>query len=95
MDLDTGEIVGEHTGIHKWTLGQRSRIQSLPEPSFIGRKNVENNIIYVVSLMESIIKLAAETISVGSRNKSSLFIHHFMYHIRGPLDSLGASGASK
>ncbi|ENN74530.1 hypothetical protein YQE_08854, partial [Dendroctonus ponderosae] len=48
VDLDTAEIVGEHTGIHKWTLGQRSRLESLPEPFFICGKNVENNIIYVV-----------------------------------------------
>ncbi|ERL95676.1 hypothetical protein D910_00106, partial [Dendroctonus ponderosae] len=54
VDLDTAEIVGEHTGIHKWTLGQRSRLESLPEPFFICGKNVENNIIYVVSLMKSV-----------------------------------------
>lgn len=49
MDIDTGKIVGEHKGIHHWTLGQRSRLHGLPEPYFIAKKDVERNIIYVVS----------------------------------------------
>ncbi|XP_071054112.1 mitochondrial tRNA-specific 2-thiouridylase 1 isoform X2 [Onthophagus taurus] len=47
IDIDTGEIVGKHNGIHHWTLGQRSRIAGIPKGYFIAQKNVENNSIYV------------------------------------------------
>ncbi|CAG9765644.1 unnamed protein product [Ceutorhynchus assimilis] len=47
VDIDTGQIVGEHKGIHKWTLGQRSRLPGLPEAYFTCKKNAEDNIIYV------------------------------------------------
>uniref|UniRef100_A0A6P7GR48 tRNA-5-taurinomethyluridine 2-sulfurtransferase n=1 Tax=Diabrotica virgifera virgifera TaxID=50390 RepID=A0A6P7GR48_DIAVI len=49
VDIDTGQIVGHHNGIHQWTLGQRSRISGVPEAYFIARKDVERNIIYVAS----------------------------------------------
>ncbi|XP_057657492.1 mitochondrial tRNA-specific 2-thiouridylase 1 [Diorhabda carinulata] len=49
VDIDTGKVVGKHEGIHKWTLGQRTRISGLPVAYFVGRKYVENNIIYVAS----------------------------------------------
>ncbi|XP_066143682.1 mitochondrial tRNA-specific 2-thiouridylase 1 [Euwallacea fornicatus] len=48
IDIDTGQVVGEHQGIHQWTLGQRSRVHGIPEPYFICQKNVKENIIYVV-----------------------------------------------
>ncbi|XP_066245078.1 mitochondrial tRNA-specific 2-thiouridylase 1 [Euwallacea similis] len=47
IDIDTGQVVGEHQGIHQWTLGQRSRVHGLPEPYFICQKNVEENVIYL------------------------------------------------
>lgn len=49
VDIDTGKVVGKHEGIHKWTLGQRTRISGVPVAYFVGRKDVENNIIYVSS----------------------------------------------
>lgn len=48
IDIDSGAVVGSHNGIHQYTLGQRSRLQTIGEPYFIGRKDVKNNIIYVV-----------------------------------------------
>ncbi|XP_050305844.1 mitochondrial tRNA-specific 2-thiouridylase 1 [Anthonomus grandis grandis] len=47
VDIDTGEVVGEHKGLHQWTLGQRSRLHSLPDAYFICRKSLQDSIIYV------------------------------------------------
>ncbi|KAL1512866.1 hypothetical protein ABEB36_002378 [Hypothenemus hampei] len=47
IDIDTGETIGEHKGLHQWTLGQRSGLHGLPDPYFVCRKNVDDNIIYV------------------------------------------------
>ncbi|CAG9853894.1 unnamed protein product [Phyllotreta striolata] len=47
VDVDTGKVVGQHRGVHQWTLGQRSRLQGLPLAYFVARKDIERNIIYV------------------------------------------------
>ncbi|CAF4855630.1 unnamed protein product [Pieris macdunnoughi] len=49
IDIDTGHIVGEHTGIHKWTIGQRCCLRSFKDAYFIFKKDVVSNIIYVVA----------------------------------------------
>lgn len=49
VDIDTGLQVGEHNGIHQWTLGQRSRIAGVPQGYYIAEKDVSTNTIYVVS----------------------------------------------
>lgn len=35
VDVDSGKIVGKHTGKHHWTLGQRARIETLGKPYYI------------------------------------------------------------
>ncbi|KAL3288608.1 hypothetical protein HHI36_003045 [Cryptolaemus montrouzieri] len=45
IDVDDGKVVGQHEGIHQWTLGQRARISGLIEAYFISRKNVKENTI--------------------------------------------------
>nr|CAI5842711.1 unnamed protein product [Callosobruchus analis] len=47
VDIDTGEVMGKHKGLHQWTLGQRARLQGLSMAYFIAKKDVEKNIIYV------------------------------------------------
>jgi tRNA-specific 2-thiouridylase len=49
VDIDNGEVLGEHKGIHSLTLGQRRgiRIGGSDKPYFVARKNIEKNIIYV------------------------------------------------
>ncbi|XP_001600621.1 mitochondrial tRNA-specific 2-thiouridylase 1 [Nasonia vitripennis] len=49
IDFKTGNIVGKHTGIHQWTLGQGCKIGGLPSPYFVFRKDTDNNNIYVVA----------------------------------------------
>ncbi|KAG5886805.1 hypothetical protein JTB14_031448 [Gonioctena quinquepunctata] len=47
VDIDTAKIVGQHKGIHQWTLGQRTKLPGLPMAYFTAQKDAEKNIIYV------------------------------------------------
>ncbi|XP_023311208.1 mitochondrial tRNA-specific 2-thiouridylase 1 isoform X2 [Anoplophora glabripennis] len=49
VNIDNSKVMGEHRGIHQWTLGQRAKLQGLPEAFFIARKCIQSNIIYVAS----------------------------------------------
>ncbi|XP_063989517.1 mitochondrial tRNA-specific 2-thiouridylase 1 isoform X2 [Diachasmimorpha longicaudata] len=44
----TGEVVGQHQGIHCWTLGQGCRIAGSSEKLFVLRKDIKTNDIFVV-----------------------------------------------
>lgn len=48
-DTDSDEVVGEHDGIFKYTLGQRKGIKvgGSREPYFVSKKDVGKNILYV------------------------------------------------
>lgn len=51
--IETDEIIGEHRGLHLYTLGQRisplnSQTRSSSEPFYIASKDHIGNIIYVV-----------------------------------------------
>lgn len=52
VDLDTGEVKGQHNGLAFYTLGQRKGLgiggQGTGEPWFVADKDMENNILYVV-----------------------------------------------
>lgn len=47
IDVDTEEIVGSHTGIHKWTLGQRCRISGKSTAYFVAKKLLDTHDILV------------------------------------------------
>lgn len=49
VDIDNNKVVGEHEGIHQWTIGQRCRLASFHQPYFVARKEVLSNTIYVAS----------------------------------------------
>lgn len=49
IDLDTGLVVGKHNGFHHWTVGQGCRISGMDHAYFVLRKQLKNNVIYVVS----------------------------------------------
>ena len=49
MDIDSNKVVGEHEGIHQWTVGQRCRLASFLKPYFVAQKEVSSNTIYVAS----------------------------------------------
>ncbi|XP_052283082.1 mitochondrial tRNA-specific 2-thiouridylase 1-like isoform X2 [Dreissena polymorpha] len=49
VNMETGEILGEHKGVHAYTLGQKALIGGLGgEPMFIADKNMQTNEILVV-----------------------------------------------
>ncbi|KAM3961480.1 LOW QUALITY PROTEIN: mitochondrial tRNA-specific 2-thiouridylase 1 [Aphomia sociella] len=47
IDIDTGQIVGEHGGLHKWTVGQRCCLANWKDAYFV--KDLQTNNIYVVA----------------------------------------------
>ncbi|XP_017781900.1 PREDICTED: mitochondrial tRNA-specific 2-thiouridylase 1 [Nicrophorus vespilloides] len=49
VDIESGKIVGQHTGIHKWTIGQRSKLGGFANPYYVAKKEVDTNTIYVAS----------------------------------------------
>lgn len=55
-DIDNGRIVGTHSGIHHWTVGQRCRIGGHIKPYFVARKEPESRDIFVVSQTECKLK---------------------------------------
>ncbi|KAK4884938.1 hypothetical protein RN001_001209 [Aquatica leii] len=48
VNIDDGKIVGQHNGIHQWTLGQRTKLTGLPVAYFTAKKDINTNDIYVV-----------------------------------------------
>lgn len=48
-DIDNGRIVGEHSGIHQWTVGQRCCIGGQIKPYFVARKEPKSGDIFVAS----------------------------------------------
>ena len=55
VDIDTKEIVGEHEGIFKYTLGQRKGIEigGLSEPYFVCGRDVQQDILFVAKGREN------------------------------------------
>jgi len=51
IDVDTGEEVGQHLGIHMWTVGQRCRIGGCLKPYFVASKQPETRTILVVRFL--------------------------------------------
>ena len=47
VDIDTGEVVGTHKGVHQWTRGQRTRIKKNDQSYFVISKHSENQKIVV------------------------------------------------
>lgn len=50
IDIDTGQVVGQHGGLHKWTVGQRCCLADHKDAYFIFKKDLDTNNIYVVSI---------------------------------------------
>lgn len=48
VDGDTGEVVGNHSGLHTFTVGQGARIRGASSKYYVARKDVASNKIVVV-----------------------------------------------
>ncbi|KAF8958009.1 tRNA-specific 2-thiouridylase [Flammula alnicola] len=44
----TGKVVGEHSGLWNFTIGQNARVPGMPEKMFVAAKDIESNTIYLV-----------------------------------------------
>lgn len=57
--IETNQIIGEHYGLHRYTLGQRitpiNKNYTSSKPLFIARKDPIENTIYAVIIIYSII----------------------------------------
>jgi tRNA U34 2-thiouridine synthase MnmA/TrmU len=54
IDIDSNEKIGEHTGVHHYTIGQRlhEKIQKAHiKPYFVANKEVKTQNLYVVSFL--------------------------------------------
>ncbi|KAG9510523.1 Mitochondrial tRNA-specific 2-thiouridylase 1, partial [Fragariocoptes setiger] len=49
IDIDTGEVVGEHCGFHFWTIGQRTRLQAKSRYFVVEKIQVDNSILVASS----------------------------------------------
>lgn len=49
VDIDSGREVGQHRGLHHWTVGQGCRLGGHVKPYFVAEKDVRTNTIYVAS----------------------------------------------
>lgn len=56
IDIDTGQVVGEHSGLHKWTVGQRCCLANWKDAYFIFKKDLNTNDIYVVGIIFTLFK---------------------------------------
>ncbi|MFW4370760.1 MAG: tRNA 2-thiouridine(34) synthase MnmA [Spiroplasma sp. hy2] len=54
VDIEAKEVVGHHSGVMYYTIGQRRGLNlgGMSEPYFVAGKNVENNILYVAKSSE-------------------------------------------
>ncbi|XP_076057037.1 mitochondrial tRNA-specific 2-thiouridylase 1 isoform X3 [Oratosquilla oratoria] len=48
IELETGEVIGKHRGIHMWTVGQRCNIPGKKNPYFVAEKLPDSGNITVV-----------------------------------------------
>jgi tRNA-uridine 2-sulfurtransferase len=46
IDIETGKVLGEHNGIHLFTIGQRKRLPAMGKPIYVARIDPLKNIVY-------------------------------------------------
>ncbi|CAI2168112.1 10251_t:CDS:2 [Funneliformis geosporum] len=58
INLDSQKVIGKHSGIPYFTLGQRRNLglQGQKKPHYVVGKNIEKNIVYVASVTEKELK---------------------------------------
>lgn len=47
-ELESGKVIGEHQGVHLWTLGQNLRIPGQPMKIYVSDRDSETNVLTVV-----------------------------------------------
>jgi len=49
IDVTTSQVVGEHNGLHLYTIGQRHGIEVSNGPWYVSSKNIDSNILYIIN----------------------------------------------
>ncbi|VDP12977.1 unnamed protein product [Soboliphyme baturini] len=49
IDVDSGQIISEHKGIHYFTMGQRVKLPGQRNAHFVAKLSAKDNIVYVAS----------------------------------------------
>lgn len=49
VDIDTGAVVGQHRGVHQWTIGQKTKLRVKDFAYFVSSKDTSSNVIQVCS----------------------------------------------
>ncbi|KAF8625580.1 hypothetical protein AX15_005301 [Amanita polypyramis BW_CC] len=52
-EISTKKLIGEHTGLWNYTIGENARIGGMPARMFVVRKDTSNNTIYVAPGMDN------------------------------------------
>jgi len=77
--IETNEIIGEHYGLHRYTIGQRitpiNTNYKSSKPLFIAKKDRIENIIYAVNKKLSILLINHSIFITGIWYKSSSIIY--------------------
>lgn len=90
--IETNEILGEHYGLHCYTIGQRiapmNRKYKSVKPLFIAKKDLLNNIIYVVRIYFVLFYYLSnrDFLLLGTRDKSSSIIYKIFSYRYSTLD---------
>lgn len=67
IDVDTGKVLGEHNGVHQFTLGQRCRIGGCPGAYYVCLRDPKTQTI-LAALGRDHPALYSEVLTVGSPN---------------------------
>lgn len=81
MDIETGEKVGEHLGLHHWTVGQGAKLGGYLKPYFIAYKDLTSNTIYVVSITLNIFNMFLIRFSIFRRKELTILLCLHNYFI--------------
>lgn len=83
IDIDTGDVVGQHKGVHQWTVGQKTKITLDDRPFYVVSKDAKTNVIQVA----------------GDQYHPSLYSDSFFttssHWISGAPDQLASSASDK
>ncbi len=80
VDIETGQKVGEHSGVYLYTIGQRKglNIGGLDKPYFVVNIDSKNNIVYVAKGRDN-----------AYLNKESITVQDFNWLVDSRLDKSG------
>ncbi|TNY20244.1 tRNA methyl transferase-domain-containing protein [Rhodotorula diobovata] len=59
IETGDGRVVGEHSGLWRFTVGEGARLSGFPHKMFVGRKDTERNVVIVVPKSSPMLRCTA------------------------------------